>query len=418
MPSRSPSAEFAQAPPAFRMWLHIFAGLAASLIGIGLARFAYTPLVPSLIKAKWFAANQVVFLGAANLAGYLVGALVGRPIAARIGNVRTLRAMMILVTVSLFACAFPKSVAWFFAWRALSGIAGGAIMVLVAATVLPFVPVDKRGLASGAVFLGLGFGIAASGTVVPLLLGHGLQATWIGLAAVGALFTLTSWFCWPSASKASPTSQARSSVTPQIVAHERWKTTRIYIVYALLAFAVVPPMVFLVDFIARGWNGGAGEHTGAIFWIVYGVGAIAGPPLYGQLADRIGALTTVRLALAVQLAALLGLALTASSWLLIVVVFVAGTFPPGIVPMALAWIRDTHPGDAGIQNALWSRITSVFAAVQAFAAYAYSAVFAATGGRYELLFELGAGGIVLALAVDFVMSMRASTAHSPAARTP
>jgi predicted MFS family arabinose efflux permease len=338
--------------------------------------------------------------------------------AARIGNVRALRAMMILVTISLVACAFPKSVAWFFAWRALSGIAGGVIMVLVAATVLPFVPADKRGLASGAVFLGLGLGIAASGTVVPLLLVHGLQATWVGLAAVGALFTLASWFCWPSRSEAAPRSQAAVSAATPTAPRERWKTTRIYVVYALLALAVVPPMVFLVDFIARGWNGGAGERTGAIYWIVYGIGAIAGPPLYGEMADRIGALTTVRAILVVQLGALAGLALTASSWLLFVVVLVAGTFPSGIVPMTLAWIRDTHSGDAGIQNVLWSRITSVFAAVQALAAYAYSAVFAATGGRYELLFELGAGGVVLALAVDFAMSMRASMARSHAARVP
>lgn len=36
-------------------WLPIFAGLCASLVSIGLARFAYTPLIPSLIEAHWFA---------------------------------------------------------------------------------------------------------------------------------------------------------------------------------------------------------------------------------------------------------------------------------------------------------------------------------------------------------------------------
>ena len=60
----------------------IFAGLCASLVGIGLARFGYTPLIPPLIEAHWFAAQDVVYLGAANLVGYLVGALAGRPLAA------------------------------------------------------------------------------------------------------------------------------------------------------------------------------------------------------------------------------------------------------------------------------------------------------------------------------------------------
>ena len=75
------------------VWSYIFAGFCASLIGIGLARFAYTPLLPVLIQAHWFSASDVVYLGAANLVGYLVGALLGRPLAARIGNVTALRAM-------------------------------------------------------------------------------------------------------------------------------------------------------------------------------------------------------------------------------------------------------------------------------------------------------------------------------------
>lgn len=53
------------------------AGLCASLVGLGLARFAYTPLIPAIIAAKWFSPSDVVYLGAANLAGYLAGALLG-----------------------------------------------------------------------------------------------------------------------------------------------------------------------------------------------------------------------------------------------------------------------------------------------------------------------------------------------------
>ena len=41
--------------------------------------------------------------------------------------------------------------------------------------------------------------------------------------------------------------------------------------YAFMAAGLVPAMVFLVDFIARGL--GAGAHLGALFWVLYGVGA-------------------------------------------------------------------------------------------------------------------------------------------------
>lgn len=49
-------------------WRYAVAGLSASLVGLGLARFSYTPLIPALIAAKWFDPSDVVYLGAANLA--------------------------------------------------------------------------------------------------------------------------------------------------------------------------------------------------------------------------------------------------------------------------------------------------------------------------------------------------------------
>jgi hypothetical protein len=77
-------------------WLFAVAGLCASLVGLGLARFAYTPLIPALIAAKWFSPAEAVYLGAANLAGYLAGALIARELGARAGSVRTLRIMMVI----------------------------------------------------------------------------------------------------------------------------------------------------------------------------------------------------------------------------------------------------------------------------------------------------------------------------------
>ena len=44
--------------PHARAWRVTLAGLCASLVGIGLARFAYTPLLPVLITEGWFPASQ------------------------------------------------------------------------------------------------------------------------------------------------------------------------------------------------------------------------------------------------------------------------------------------------------------------------------------------------------------------------
>ncbi|OZI32895.1 MFS transporter [Bordetella genomosp. 1] len=394
------------APPqradARQLWRYMYAGAGASLASIGLARFVYTPLLPALLQAHWFSPADTVYLGAANLAGYLVGALAGRPLARRFDNVAVLRMMMVLVTLAFFACALPLSVAWFFAWRLLSGIAGGVIMVLVAASILPHVPPARRGLAGGAIFLGAGIGIAASGTLVPLLLDQGLSVTWIGLGVLSLLLTVSGWFCWPPSAERLPAGKTgaatvpTASVRPVIV---------FYAVYGLLALGFVPVMSFLVDYVARGL--GAGAHTGASFWVIYGMGAIVGPVLYGALADRYGSAATLRGVLAVQAIVTAVLVLTDNLLLIGVLSFILGTFPPGVVPLALARVARAVPDNAGAQGLVWTRATTVFAAFQAAAGYGYSALFNLSGGSHQLLYWLGAGAMALALLVDVAGSRRA-----------
>lgn len=387
MPSSSATLE---SPPT-SIWLPIFAGLCASLVSIGLARFAYTPLIPALIEARWFSANDVVYLGAANLVGYLIGALLGRPMAHRLTNRNALRLMMIVVTGAFFACAFPVSVTWYFAWRLLSGIAGGAIMVLVAATVLPHVPAARKGLASGAIFLGIGLGIAGSGTIVPPLLSLGLPATWLGLGALSLALTGLSWFGWPRDTVQVTASAAPDEPMPPAV-------FQLFAQYAFMAAGLVPAMVFLVDYVARGL--GAGAHVGAMVWVMYGLGAIIGPVSYGFLADHLGARKSIRLVLAVQAIALGLLAVSHTFMALALLAVIIGSFPPGIVPLALARVHELLP-DHHRQQLAWSRATVSFATFQALAGFAYSALFNASGGHHGLLFLISAGAILFALMLDF-----------------
>src|ERR1700677_905877 len=213
------------------VWRGVLSAFCASVFGSGLSRFAYSPLLPAIVGAHWFEPATAAYLGAANLAGYLAGALLGRPISAHVRIVIVLRASMALATLAFFACAFPLNFAWFFAWRFASGLAGGVLMVLAAPTVLPSVSASRRGLAGGAIFVGVGAGIVASGTLVPLLLQLSVRAAWFGLGALSFLLTIIGWSGWPPV--APVTVPARDLPAPRLPA-----LRSLYLMYALNGIAV------------------------------------------------------------------------------------------------------------------------------------------------------------------------------------
>jgi predicted MFS family arabinose efflux permease len=376
------------------------AGTCASLVGIGLARFAYTPLLPALISGHWFAPSAAAYLGAANLGGYLAGALLGRPLASRIAAPVLLRGLMLLATAAFFACAFPLSFAWFFVWRLFSGISGGALMVLAATTVLPHVAPNRRGIASGAIFAGVGLGIAASGTLVPILLRQGLSATWVGLGALSLVLTAIAWAGWPSGSPVQSPAAA-----PQ-TRHPGGQLRALYVEYALNAAGLVPHMLFLVDYVARGL--GQGLDSGARYWVLFGIGAVVGPVLSGHLADRTGFGPALRLSFFIQAAAVLLPALGTGTPGLVVSSLIIGAFTPGVVPLALGRIHELLPHDAAAQRSAWSAATTAFALLQAAGAYGLTFAFTLSGGDYRLLFVLGAVFFTLALGIDLIMGVSAS----------
>ncbi|MFM9922345.1 YbfB/YjiJ family MFS transporter [Variovorax sp. H27-G14] len=382
------------APP----WRAVFAGLCATLVGIGLARFAYTPLLPALIDAHWFSASAATYLGAANLVGYLAGALLGGPLSARWPVRALLRGLMLATAISLLACAWPVDFAWFFGWRVVSGVAGGALMVLAAPTVLAHVTPQQRGLVSGMIFAGIGLGIAASGTLVPLLLRQGVGAAWVGLAVVSLLLTALAWNGWPSAAPVHAAGNAHAAAARPVA---KGALRALTVSYALNAVGLVPHMIFLVVFVANGL--GQGLAVGAQYWVVFGLGAIVGPVLSGYMADRLGFGTALRIAFGVQA---LALALPALGVIghggLIVSSVVIGAFTPGIVPLVLGRVQELLAHHPSLQKAAWSRATTGFAVFQASAAYGMSWLLGHSGGHYALLFAVGGVALVLALLTDLV----------------
>lgn len=399
-----PAVLNASTPPAFSVWRGTVSGASASLVGIGLARFAYTPLLPAIIDAHWFAASTAAYLGAANLGGYLAGALLGGYLAKRANITHVLRAMMLLATVAFVACAFPLSFLWFFVWRFASGLSGGALMVLAAPTILAHVPPARRGLVSGAIFAGIGLGIAASGTVVPLLLREGVKETWLGLGVIALLLTVSAWNGWPKQDAPAHHPQTHHATHAK---HSGFTLRALYAEYALNAVGLVPHMLFLVDFVSRGL--GKGLDTGAQYWVLFGLGAIAGPLLSGHLADRTGFGPALRVGFVIQIVAVLLPLISTEPVALIASSVLMGAAVPGIVPLALGRVNELLAHHPSMQKGAWSTATTGFAILQASAAYGLSFLFTQSGGDYRMLFAIGATSIALALGIDLFTALRGQT---------
>jgi predicted MFS family arabinose efflux permease len=358
----------------------VAACLCTSLLGLGLARFAYTPLIPALIAAHWFAPGQAVYLGAANIGGYLAGALLARNAAAFLGVRAALRVFMLLAAGSLLACADPLGFAWFLAWRLLSGFAGAGLMVLAAPSVLPLLPERHRGLAGGLIFLGIGLGVVGSGTVLPLILRTGVTQAWLVLAASGFALTALAWFFLPADKPGS----AIGATTAAPISPALWA---LFAAYAASAIGQVPAILFLADFVARGL--GEGVAAGAWIWAVFGLGALSGPLAAGLIADRIGYVAALRGLWATQILAALSLAFSPIPLSVQISSFLLGAGVPALVVLVLGRSQALCAPEADARRRAWSFATTAYALGQAMGAYALSYVFARMG-RYDALYATGA----------------------------
>lgn len=380
--------------PAGLPWRAVIAAMSGVLVGIGFARFAYAPLLPVLIAQGWFAPGAAAYLGAANLLGYLFGALAARPLAARYPTQVVLRGAMLAASISLAACCMPLPFVWFFGWRMLAGITGGVLMILAPSCAMAHVPPGRRGLASGLIITGVGLGIAGSGTLVPLLLQWGLPAAWLGLGAVSLVLTLASWTAWPA---------APAQLHPVGGVPARFGTVAVS--YGLCAVAMVPHMVFLADFVARGL--GRGIAAGALSWVLYGLGALAGAVTAGRLADRIGPAATMRVILGVQAATLATLLISANPVAVGVSSIFAGMLGPGISAVMLERVGRLADGHPAARQRGWTLATIAWAVGQAAGAYGMAWLYGELGG-YAMLFATALAALAAAAAVECLLALRSS----------
>ncbi len=187
----------------------------------------------------------------------------------------------------------------------------------------------------------------------------------------------------------------------------------IYVEYGLNAIGLVPHMVFLVDFVARGL--GRGLDVGGRYWVLFGVGAMLGPVLAGRAADRIGFRRALRWALGIQMVAVAVLAVWTSTAGSSSPVCSSARSCPAWCPLVLGRVQELASPET--RTAAWGRATTAFAVGLTAAGYGFSFVYSRTES-YATLFALGGAIIALALVIDLAVRPPAGVGPPTAAPAP
>ena len=220
------------------------AAMIALAVAMGVGRFAFTPLFPLMVRDGLLDAQSGALLAGSNYLGYLVGAVLASRLKIRPAP---LMAFGLLATVAVTASVgLASSVAAWTVLRFVAGILSAWTLVATTAWGLGWLSSLGRPHLAGAVFAGVGLGIAAAGLfclVVPGFEASAL-AMWVELGALAALAIIVPLL----ASRRLPAPPAMPAAAPSLqpAPHVPASATGGLIVcYALFGFGYILPATYL-----------------------------------------------------------------------------------------------------------------------------------------------------------------------------
>jgi MFS family permease len=344
----SPESNFFPQPISARSI--IVAGIVALAVAMGIGRFAFTPLLPLMLRDGTISASIGADWAAANYGGYLIGALT----ASRMGRhmPRNLHAALLGVAISTVLAAFIQAPLPGAALRFAAGVLSAWVLVLASSWCLANLA-RQGAIQFGAwIYTGVGIGIALAGALAWL---GGLQPAWLlwlELGLLAAVGTTTVMIALPRASGAA-FSESRAEQTGVVRGH-----LELVICYGAFGFGYIVPATFL-PVLARQQVDNPLVY--GLTWPLFGIAAALSVAVVSQLLSaaprrRVWAVAQAIMAIGTGLPVL-----TRSLWsLTLSAALVGGTFM--ITTMAgLQLARELAPHNP---TPLLARMTAGFAAGQ------------------------------------------------------
>ena len=160
----------------------LLAGILAIIVGIGVARFAFTSLLPYMLE-DFLSLTYAGILASFNFAGYLAGAVFSIFIKDINTKVKYFRIGMILSIVTTLILATTTDEALWLISRVIAGFGAAMVLIVGGAIVMVKLNIENKTKAMGIHFSGIGFSIAVSELISQYILKDGTWSdAWLALS--------------------------------------------------------------------------------------------------------------------------------------------------------------------------------------------------------------------------------------------
>lgn len=323
--------------PRYR-WAVATTAFFAVFCAIGLGRFGYSAILPSMQEALGLTSAQAGSLASWNQAGYLVMALVGGVLASRFGPRAIVTVGLGVTAVGMFLTGLSGGLATASAARLLTGMGNGMVLAPCIALMAAWFHVRRHGVATGIVPAGSSFAMVIVGPVVPGLIAgggeEGWRLAWYLFAGATAVMTVITYVAMrdrpggdrpggaPPPKAAVPTADAPAIERPSMLV-DTLRISRsghawhLALTYFLYGFAFLMFFTFFQKRLVG--DLGYSEHTAGILFLLFGISGTLAGVFWGGVSDRVGRGPTIAATFALQA----GCALVFALWADIVALAVA-----------------------------------------------------------------------------------------------
>ena len=382
-------------------WQVLLAGVCSLILTVGLARFAYTPLLPIMRSQTWLTEVAGGWLATVNYAGYMSGALLAASSGSLPLKFRLYRMGLVLAVASLALMGLTDNLWLWVALRYLAGLASAAGLLIGSGLVLNWMIRQGHRPELGLHFGGLGLGIVVSGVAVALMAPWlDWSGQWVGLGVFALAFLLPAW-AWLPAPASGPAAAAAASagVAPQ----RRWMLLLIA-AYFCAGWGFVISATFTVSIVERV---PALAGYGSLVWVLVGVAATPACFVWERVSRVTGDVPALLLAFAVQIASILLPALSDRADLAVLSAWIYGGSFIGIVSLTLTLIGRCYPANP---SKAMARLTLSYGVAQ-IVAPALTGFMVEASGSYRSALLLAA--LVMGLGMGCLWAMRRPGGGTP-----